>query len=144
MPNPTFPQFFPLPCIERSLTPEPNFFILCVLSGVFPRVVRPSAYWGMAGWKEILRSQNKNDGMGRKSGRNGAPAPKSRVSLSDSMPGAKVCLLDCARSLLLVLSGFAVPFSVSVCSRAFCARSVRVRQMCLRTMCGGLAKRIFS
>ena len=27
--------------------------------GYFPRVVRPSALWGLAGWKEILRSQNK-------------------------------------------------------------------------------------
>ena len=78
--------------------------------GYFTRVVRPSAKWGKAGWKEILRSQNKNDGMGRKSGRNGAPAPKSRVSLSDSIPRAAFCLLECVRSILLVLSGFAVTF----------------------------------
>ena len=58
MPVCAFPQFFPLLCIERSLTAYTNFFILYALSGDFPRVVRPSASWGLAGWKEILRSQN--------------------------------------------------------------------------------------
>src|SRR5258707_1998259 len=39
--------------------------------------------------------------MGQKSGRNGAPAPQSRVSLSESKPGAYFCLLECVRSFLL-------------------------------------------
>src|SRR5260370_904166 len=39
--------------------------------------------------------------MGQKSGRNGAPAPQSRVSLSESKPEADFCLLECVRSFLL-------------------------------------------
>src|SRR5258708_842845 len=38
--------------------------------------------------------------MGQKSGRNGAPAPQSRVSLSESKPEADFCLLECVRSFL--------------------------------------------
>src|SRR5580700_9919054 len=68
----------------------------------------------MAGLMGILRSRNKNDGMGRKSGRNGAPAPKSRVSLSDSKPRADSCLLDCVRSLLMVC-----PERRGVCIRVY-------------------------
>src|SRR6266478_1740796 len=59
--------------------------------------------------------------MGRKSGRNGAPAPQSRVSLSESNPEADFCLLECVRSFLLgvFLRIRSRPFSHAVRSRAF-------------------------
>ena len=39
------------------------------------------------GWKgNIFGPGTKQDGMGLKSGRNGAPAPQSRVSLSELQP----------------------------------------------------------
>ncbi len=98
----TFPQFFPLACGESCLTEPSAFSILYVLSGVFHPSSKSSRFRGMAGWKGILRSRNKLDGMGQKSGRNGAPAPKSRVSLSDSEPRADLRLLECVRSFLLV------------------------------------------
>src|SRR5258707_4172242 len=63
--------------------------------------------------------------MGRKSGRNGAPAPQSRVSLSESKPEANFCLLECVRSFLLgvFLRIRSRPFSLAVRSRAIlCAR----------------------
>src|SRR5260370_41880537 len=63
--------------------------------------------------------------MGRKSGRNGAPAPQSRVSLSESKPEANFCLLECVRSFLLgvFLRIRGRPFSLAVRSRAIlCAR----------------------
>src|SRR5712691_1307869 len=63
--------------------------------------------------------------MGRKSGRNGAPAPQSRVSLSESKPEANFCLLECVRSFLLgvFLRIRSRPFSLAVRSRAMlCAR----------------------
>jgi small subunit ribosomal protein S12 len=41
--------------------------------------------------------------MGRKSGRNGAPAPQSRVSLSELIPRDWFYLLECVRSFLLVV-----------------------------------------
>src|SRR5215472_8478067 len=41
--------------------------------------------------------------MGRKSGRNGAPAPQSRVSLSELIPRELLYLLECVRSFLLVV-----------------------------------------
>src|SRR5208337_5316978 len=63
-------------------------YTLCFVRGIFPLVVGHLAHGGMVGWEGILRSRNRFDGMGRKSGRNGAPAPKSRVSLSDSEPRA--------------------------------------------------------
>src|SRR5260370_3485383 len=58
--------------------------------------------------------------MGRKSGRNGAPAPQSRVSLSESKPEANFCLLECVRSFLLgvFLRIRGRPFSLAVRSRA--------------------------
>src|SRR6266852_6494448 len=58
--------------------------------------------------------------MGRKSGRNGAPAPQSRVSLSESKPEAYFCLLECVRSFLLgvFLRIRSRPFSLAVRSRA--------------------------
>src|SRR5690348_12276844 len=63
--------------------------------------------------------------MGQKSGRNGAPAPQSRVSLSESKPEADFCLLECVRSFLLgvFLRIRSRPFSLAVRSRAIlCAR----------------------
>src|SRR5260221_9006931 len=63
--------------------------------------------------------------MGQKSGRNGAPAPQSRVSLSESKPEADFCLLECVRSFLLgvFLRIRSRPFSLAVRSRAvLCAR----------------------
>src|SRR5579864_3643715 len=63
--------------------------------------------------------------MGQKSGRNGAPAPQSRVSLSESKPEAEFCLLECVRSFLLgdFLRIRSRPFSLAVRSRAIlCAR----------------------
>src|SRR5258708_16666294 len=63
--------------------------------------------------------------MGQKSGRNGAPAPQSRVSLSESKPEADFCLLECVRSFLLgvFLRIRSSPFSLAVRSRAvLCAR----------------------
>src|SRR5260370_32550645 len=63
--------------------------------------------------------------MGRKSGRNGAPAPQSRVSLSESKPEADFCLLECVRSFLLgvFLRIRSRPFSLAVRSRTIlCAR----------------------
>ena len=42
-------------------------------------------------WKGIIFGPGTmQDGMGQKSGRNGAPAPQSRVSLSESKPEAVV------------------------------------------------------
>ena len=63
--------------------------------------------------------------MGQKSGRNGAPAPQSRVSLSESKPEAEFCLLECVRSILLgeFLRIRSRPFSHAMRSRAIlCAR----------------------
>src|SRR6202047_1263886 len=63
--------------------------------------------------------------MGQKSGRNGAPAPQSRVSLSESKPEAEFCLLECVRSFLLgdFLRIRSRPFSHAMRSRAIlCAR----------------------
>src|SRR6266478_3092179 len=63
--------------------------------------------------------------MGQKSGRNGAPAPQSRVSLSESKPGAYFCLLECVRSFLLgvFLRIRSRPFSLAMRSRVIlCAR----------------------
>src|SRR6266446_5661724 len=63
--------------------------------------------------------------MGQKSGRNGAPAPQSRVSLSESNPGADFCLLECVRSFLLgvFLRIRSRPFSLAMRSRVIlCAR----------------------
>ena len=42
--------------------------------------------------------------MGQKSGRNGAPAPQSRVSLSELKPRDLFYFLECVRSFLLVVS----------------------------------------
>ena len=42
--------------------------------------------------------------MGQKSGRNGAPAPQSRVSLSELKPRELFYFLECVRSFLLVVS----------------------------------------
>ena len=50
-----------------------------------------------------LRSRNKQDGMEPRSGRNGAPAPQSRVSLSELIPREQHYLLECVRSFLLVV-----------------------------------------
>src|SRR4029077_418064 len=63
--------------------------------------------------------------MGQKSGRNGAPAPQSRVSLSESKPEAEFCLLESVRSFLLgdFLRIRSRPFSHAMRSRAsLCAR----------------------
>jgi hypothetical protein len=62
--------------------------------------------------------------MGQKSGRNGAPAPKSRVSLSESEPGVKFCSLGMPTESLACFSGFAVHLSALLCALAhfFCAR----------------------
>jgi len=77
----------------------------------------------MVGGMGILRSQNKFDGMGQKSGRNGAPAPKSRVSLSESKPRAWFFLLECVRSFLLVSPDSQYTFEpVGVLSRFLVAR----------------------
>jgi small subunit ribosomal protein S12 len=56
--------------------------------------------------------------MGSKSGRNGAPAPQSRVSVSESKPEEEFYLLECVRSFLLVVSGFAVDLSALLCALA--------------------------
>jgi small subunit ribosomal protein S12 len=56
--------------------------------------------------------------MGSKSGRNGAPAPQSRVSVSESKPEDEFYLLECVRSFLLVVSGFAVDLSALLCTLA--------------------------
>src|ERR1700683_1278591 len=56
--------------------------------------------------------------MGSKSGRNGAPAPQSRVSVSESKPEDEFSLLECVRSFLLVVSGFAVDLSALLCALA--------------------------
>ena len=66
--------------------------------------------------------------MGSKSGRNGAPAPKSRVSVSDSKPEVEFYLLDCVRSFLLVLSGFAVDLSALLCTLAYLFARLREPQ----------------
>src|SRR6267378_7306139 len=75
-----------------------------------------------------LQSRNKQDGMGQKSGRNGAPAPQSRVSLSELKPGVQFSLLECVRSFLLVVLRIrSRPFSTGLRSRAYlsarCARA---------------------
>ena len=58
--------------------------------------------------------------MGQKSGRNGAPAPQSRVSLSELKPRAKFYFLECVRSFLLVVLRIrSRPFSTGLRSRAY-------------------------
>ena len=92
--------------------------------GYFP--LSSTAIWHlgwMVGWKGILRSRNKFDGMGQKSGRNGTPVPKSRVSLSESEPGVTFSSLGLPAESLACFSGFAVHLSASLCSRVFFARS---------------------
>ena len=124
-----FPQLFLCPCGESCLTELSAFSILYVLSGVFHPSSRPSRFSGVVGWKGILRSRNKLDGMGQKSGRNGAPAPKSRVSLSDSEPRAERSPLGVRAESLAGISGFAVHLSAPVCALAFLyARKARARQ----------------
>src|SRR6267378_4714464 len=67
-----------------------------------------------------LQSRNKQDGMGQKSGRNGAPAPQSRVSLSELKPRDDFSLLECVRSFLLVVLRIrSRPFSTVLRSRAY-------------------------
>src|SRR6266446_5294396 len=78
--------------------------------------------------------------MGQKSGRNGAPAPQSRVSLSESKPGAYFCLLECVRSFLLgvFLRIRSRPFSLAVRSRAIlCARFAGAAPFASRTCDAG-------
>jgi len=48
---PQFPQPFPPKRFERSLTQRPNFFILCVLSGVFCSLLLGLSLVG-EGWLE--------------------------------------------------------------------------------------------
>jgi hypothetical protein len=63
--------------------------------------------------------------MGRKSGRNGAPAPQSRVSLSESKPRDQFSLLELRTEFLAgCFSGFAVDLSALECALAHfvCAR----------------------
>src|SRR5690348_321781 len=68
--------------------------------------------------------------MGQKSGRNGAPAPQSRVSLSELLPRDRLCLLECVRSFLLVVLRIRGPFSICASSRAFLsARPARAREV---------------
>src|SRR5208282_4033449 len=103
------------------------YFMFC--QGYFHPSSRPSRISGVVGWKGILRSRNELDGMGQKSGRNGAPAPKSRVSLSDSEPRAERSPLGVRAESLAGISGFAVHLSASVCALAFLyARKARVRK----------------
>ena len=124
-----FPQLFLLPCGESCLTELSAFSILYVLSGVFHPSNEAIPLFGDGGWKGILQSRNKLDGMGQKSGRNGAPAPKSRVSLSDSEPRAERLPLGVRAESLAGISGFAVHLSAPVCALAFLyARKVRVRK----------------
>ena len=94
---PTGRQQFPFDR-ARGL-PYTSLFVRDVtnLSGAVP------VCFGTVSWKEYLRSRNMQDGMGRKSGRNGAPAPQSRVSLSELIPRDQLYLLECVRSFLLVV-----------------------------------------
>jgi hypothetical protein len=72
--------------------------------------------------------------MGSKSGRNGAPAPQSRVSVSESKPEEEFYLLECVRSFLLVVSGFAVDLSALLCALAqfVCAPARATHFRCIR------------
>jgi hypothetical protein len=119
MPNRGFPQIFPAICFESCLTEPPFFSILCVLSGEFSPSSTAAPQFGVVGWKGILQSRNKIDGMGPKSGRNGAPAPKSRVSLSDSEPRADRLPLGVRAESLAGISGVAGNLSAFLCALAF-------------------------
>ena len=131
LPNPCFPQLFKPECFESCLTEPPFFSILCVLSGDFaPSSTATSQFW-VVGWKGILPSRNKFDGMGQKSGRNGAPAPKSRVSLSDSEPRAERLPLGVRAESLAGISGVAGNLSAPLCALAlFSARRVSHANLC--------------
>jgi hypothetical protein len=95
-------RLFPHPGFEDNLTEHVFFLILRCLSGEFlSRRGRPPVGSGRS-WKEFFSPGTLHDGMGPKSGRNGTPVPQSRVSLSESKPGANVRLLEWARSFLLV------------------------------------------
>src|SRR2546429_4213230 len=68
------------------------------LSGAAPEVLEPLSWKGI-----IFGPGTSKTEWGRKSGRNGAPAPQSRVSLSELKPRELLHLLECVRSFLLVV-----------------------------------------
>src|SRR6267143_5956444 len=81
--------------------------------------------------------------MGRKSGRNGAPAPQSRVSLSESKPRDQFSLLELRTEFLAgCFSGFAVDLSALECALAqICMRALREPRRNLRAIEGQLCRR---
>src|SRR5256885_9073709 len=79
-------------------------------------------------WKGIIFGPGTmQDGMGRKSGRNGAPAPQSRVSLSELIPRERLCSTLGVRTEFLAgcSSGFAVDLSAQVYALAQCCLRAR-------------------
>src|SRR5207237_312786 len=80
--------------------------------------------------------------MEPKSGRNGAPAPQSRVSLSELIP-RRLHLLECVRSFLLVVPPDSQPTFQQrrTLSRDLFARPARATRFCARDFGRGVAEK---